>query len=196
MEKEDVNDPNSGWTKKIDKTDNVEKDGYSVVSWGRKGQDGNMMFKSEMFLLGVSQAAFDKFFTDPDFGKDDPTIKEMKVLARDERGIPTMFYSTNKLTMMSLREILVQNNQFKTDDGCTLNIMQSVEHPDFPITDKAIRMYIFKASLARNVDGGVHLTEYTTMNMGGWFPMRLFNMMFGQMIKAGMPKIIEKAKKF
>lgn len=53
-------------------------------------------------------------------------------------------------------------------------------------------MYIFKANLCRNVEGGALITEYATLNMGGWFPMRLLNMMMGTAMKKGMPAILKK----
>ena len=98
--------------------------------------------------------------------------------------------------MMSLRETLIEMKAFPQPDGSRLLVMQSVEHPDFPITNKAIRIYIFKANLARNVDGGCFITEYASMNMGGWFPMRLMNMMIGTNMKKGMEEMIKRIGKY
>ena len=40
------------------------------------------------------------------------------------------------------------------------------------------------------------VTEYTTMNLGGWFPMRLLNMMIGVMMKKGMGELMKKLHKY
>lgn len=115
----------------------------------------------------------------------------MKVLERTADGFPSLFFSVNKMTMMSARESLLRFEKIPQPDGRVLYITSSVEHPDYPVTDKAIRIYVFKASMCQEVQDGLIYTEFATFNLGGWFPQRLLNMMMSTMATAGIEKMLE-----
>ena len=73
-----------------------------------------------------------------------PHVVEFKVIEKDQDGTPTVMYSLSKMTMMSLRESLIRMQRYPQQDGRLMNVMKSIEHPDFPITNKAIRIFVFK----------------------------------------------------
>jgi hypothetical protein len=50
-----------------------------------------------------------------------------------------------------------------------------------------IRMQMFKAVRVEQVGEDIHLTDFSSMDMKGYFPKRLMNMMLGTM----MPKMIK-----
>jgi len=62
-----------------------------------------------------------------------------------------------------------------------LFITKNASHPDYPITDKVIRMDIYKATLAYDVEDALEAVEFSNFDMKGWFPVRLLNLVVGQM---------------
>ena len=101
------------------------------------------------------------------------------------------------MTLMSLRECVLQFEKFQQQDGRVLYISASTEHPDYPVTNKMIRMDIFKVTMLTDHPGeGVSLLEFSTFSMGGWVPERLITMMMSAMIDKGVDKMMEKLHKF
>ena len=97
-------------------------------------------------------------------------IKEFKVVEKLPDGTPALMYSRSKMPMMTERENLVEIVKKELDDGRTLSTARSVERPEYPRTKNAIRMEMYKASVFYEKDGDLHLTEYSHMNLGGYFP--------------------------
>ena len=84
---------------------------------------------------------------------------------------------------MSEREILLQFKYWEYTEGPhagkTLWLMQTTQHPDYPPKEKAIRMYVHKASLFWQDGNDTIGHEVSTFDMGGYVPRRLLNMSIG-----------------
>jgi hypothetical protein len=119
-------------------------------------------------------------------------IKELRVVEKQPDGYPALMYSRSKMPMMSERENLCSLHKRKLDDGRTLVIVRSVERPEFPRKKNSIRMDMFKASVFVEVDKSIKLIEYSNFNLGGYFPMRLLNMMMASIMSQGMVKFYTK----
>ena len=57
-------------------------------------------------------------------------------------------------------------------------------------------MDIFKASRCRDVDGVLHLLEFSNMDMKGYFPMKMMNMFMGSMLAKGIPELKKQMTKY
>ena len=101
--------------------------------------------------------------------------------------MPKLMWMKFKMTGMSERDQVQSISFTEREDGKVLMVMNSVEHPDYPVTDAIIRIESFRATLMEDKEGGgSKTTTYSTMDMKGWFPMRLINMMIGSMVSKGI----------
>jgi len=76
-------------------------------------------------------------------------------------------------------------------------VIQSIKRDDImPEREGIIRMEFFKASMCEQKGKDIHITEFSNMDMKGYFPVRLMNMMMGSMVSKMMPKMYEKVKAF
>lgn len=78
------------------------------------------------------------------------------------------------------------------DGGKTLTITESVEHLGFPRTKDAIRMDIFKAAIYYEKGSDLFFKEYTHFDMGGYFPVKLLNMVMTSFMSKGIRDLYEK----
>ena len=65
---------------------------------------------------------------------------------------------------------------------------RSIEHPECPANDDAVRVHVFKASLVRNEGGNLRLVEYQNMDIGGYIPASVMNMGMGSMLSRGLDR--------
>ena len=84
-------------------------------------------------------------------------------------------------TSFSERDCVVQLDKLPQPDGRTLYVAYSTEQPDYPIKEKSIRMDLYRATMVKElgVENGISILEFSSFNIGGWFPPRLLNMMMG-----------------
>ena len=61
---------------------------------------------------------------------------------------------------------------------------KSAEHPDYPITKKAIRCDSYSASHMYDDGPDLRFVEFAYFDLKGWFPTRLLNMFIGAMATA------------
>ena len=87
---------------------------------------------------------------------------------------------------MSDRDQVVRRLVTEQPDGSVLVTIENVEHPDAPEIPGVIRMQMFKAIRAEQVGNDIHLTDFSSVDMKGYFPKRLLNMMIG----TKMPKMV------
>ena len=107
-----------------------------------------------MFMKGIVGETFDKMIANLEHTmKDLPMMKKIVVLERDSNGLPTLMYYLMKMTMMSLRESVIRLDRIPQPDGRILYVSTSTEHPDYPVTDKIIRMDAFKVTMVADVPG-------------------------------------------
>lgn len=50
-------------------------------------------------------------------------------------------------------------------------------------------MKLFKASLFYEENNGLKVTEFSSFDMGGYFPMRLVNMVMASGVKKSLPRV-------
>ena len=118
------------------------------------------------------------------------SFKERKVLVDtpDEKII----YSRMSMgKFMSDRDQVIRKMNTPQPDGSILVTVENVEHPDAPEVPGVVRMQMFKAVKVEQVGEDIHLTDFSSMDMKGYFPMRLMNMMIGSM----MPKMLKNQRK-
>ena len=84
---------------------------------------------------------------------------------------------------MSARESLAKMQTTKEADGKIMFLVHSYESDDYPITDKMIRIQIFKGTHLWQEGNHVKSINFNQMNMGGYFPMRLMNMSMSRIVK-------------
>lgn len=134
----------------------IDKNGFSILSHQRPGPNNQTMIRSQFTMKNSSVEAFDRVLKELDESmKTAPHVVEFRVLEKDQDGTPSVMYSLSKMTMMSMRESLIRMQRYPQQDGRLMSVMKSIEHPDFPITDKAIRIFVFKTQMAANVDGNL-----------------------------------------
>ena len=170
-DKEDPNDPASGW---VEKAKSSKKDDMmQYVMHSKKGDGKINIMRNAIVMKGIKKATFDEFAANFDKQMDDKEmkhIKEFRVVEKLPDGTPALMYSRSKMPMMTERENLVAIVKSELDDGRTLSVARSVDRPEFPRTKAAIRMDMFKASVFYEKDGDLHLTEYSNFDLGGYFP--------------------------
>jgi len=106
--------------------------------------------RTEIGLGGISVATFDKYMWQYE-DQGDGAMKECKILERLPNGFPSTMYFKYKFKGMALRDAVVQIEKVPVPDGRTLYIITSTDHPDYPVsplTDKVIRMDLWKAFAA------------------------------------------------
>ena len=69
-----------------------------------------------------------------------------------------------------------------------------MEHPDYPITKKMIRVDMYSASHMYQDGDDMRFVEFAYFDMKGWFPTRLLNMMVGSMATEQMRVMIKKMR--
>lgn len=74
------------------------------------------------------------------------------------------------------REVVVQTSLYEQPDNKILYVTKSIERDDIPHIADAVRMEFYKATLLWSENGDLHMTEFTNMNLKGYFPIRLMNM--------------------
>lgn len=72
----------------------------------------------------------------------DPYLKRIDILKRDDRGMPTEYYTHSKIPMMTDREGLFNMRRLEKD-GKILYIFNSIERDDYPRNTNKIRIDFF-----------------------------------------------------
>ena len=124
--------------------------------------------------------------------KEKQGLKELTIVERNAEGYPHIIYSRSKMPMMTERENLISMEKVPLDDGRTLFLIRSVEHPKYPVTKKAIRMQYYKASCYQQVGSDLHIKEFSNFSMGGYFPVKLLNMVLASMMAKGITQFVKK----
>ena len=98
-------------------------------------------------------------------------------------------YTRSKMPMfLSDRELIFQIDKYPQQDGTLLYTTRSIEHPECPATGDAVRIQVFKASLVSNEGSNLRLIEYQHMDVGGYVPASLMNMVMGSMLSRGLER--------
>ena len=108
-------------------------------------------------------------------------LKLFKIL-EEKSANEKVFYILSKVPMMSDRDLVMHFKKEQLTDDKMLVVVKSVEHPQDPKTKGAVRMEQYKASLVETIGKDIRITEFSNINMRGYFPMRLLNMVMAQAI--------------
>ena len=119
-------------------------------------------------------------------------MKELTIVERNAENSPSIIYSRSKMPMMSERENLISMVKIPLNDGRTLFLIRSIEHPNYPVTKKAIRMQFYKASCYKQVGEDLHVLEFSNFSLGGYFPAKLLNMVLANMMAKGVAQFVKK----
>ena len=119
------------------------------------------------------------------------------MLEKHDDGRPKVIYSRRDLGMLfSERESLMKLDRVTHDDGSHTNYMYSVDHPDYPEGDHAIRTKMFQRQTIKQIGNDIQFTSIANFSMGGYVPASLMNMMIGTMFSKGMDRMMEKVEKY
>lgn len=120
-----------------------------------------------------------KFLTDVKYIKQ-PEHKEVRFLENKENY--KVLYALVGMPLMSDREAIFSVDILPEMAGKKRIIIKSVEHPDYPVKSNPVRMSFMKALELKQVGDDMELEEFSQMNLGGYFPMRLLNMAIGSLL--------------
>ena len=181
---EDLNDKANGW-KKVSTFTN-EKLKCEAVVHTRKIQGSKCnMSRADYKVKEVTLDAYKGFINDyEEISKSDAHIKNFKVIERDASGFISKCYFQMKMgSACSARDSCISMTRQERTDGKFVYISKSIDHPDYPVSKNMIRMDVFSALSAEQVEDGVDFIEFSYFNLKGWMPTRLLNMMAGAMMK-------------
>lgn len=191
--KEDVEDKASGWKNVFTYPG---KEGFSIKMYQKaiKELNGRTVTRTHSTIKDYSIPLYRRFFKqiEKDGFESNKSIKEFKTLEKEEdaeTGDEMMLqFVVSKIPMFSNRENLIRTKIYKVDEGKNLMISAcSEEHPDFPVRKGNVRMDLQKFVKLFEEGPDLHAKELTTMDMGGYFPTRLLNMVMAGAVKASIP---------
>lgn len=140
------------------------------------------MMRSDCLFKNATTEEFQAFMVNIEKNmKEDPMMKECKVIARHPDGTPAQYYWKMKMTGMSERDSVCSFEKHVMDDGRSIFITKSIEHPDYPPNKKIVRLDLYTAGHSHEEGEDLRYVEFAYFDMKGWFPPRLMNMMIGTM---------------
>ena len=104
-------------------------------------------------------------------------MEVMETLVDEGPNCKTMYWKM-KMPMMSSRDNVLRL-QIVDHEGGRFFVGETVEHPDKPVYPGVVRMFVYTRGYVRpsKDQPNTHdYTELTVMNMGGYIPARLLNM--------------------
>lgn len=176
------------WTKSTEVKESKDKPYYCTI-WSRPIPGSKIkMLRSELVFKNVNLKQMEGFFDNlEETMRKAPNVKEFHVFEKSEAGM--IFYSYSKMpALMSDRDMLIEVKRNKKTETSRLTVLRSIERDDLPIVKKkgVIRMDFYKASLIEQIGEDIKITEYQTMDLKGYFPARLMNMMIGSQLAKGL----------
>ena len=79
--------------------------------------------------------------------------------------------------MMSERDSVTRQIETEISPGKILFITSSIEREDAPLRKGIIRIRVYDASIMEQDGNDLKMTKFSNFDMGGYFPVRLLNMM-------------------
>ena len=184
---EDFNDPKLNWTKILE----LKKDGYSAVVHRRPLEGdtkGCNMMKAE---LKYSDAKIDWYNQMVRNGPPMDNMVERRFIKQE--GDYRYYYLRVKIgKFVSDREVVIRKLDTWLDDGSLLYSIESVDLPEEQPRKDYVRMEMFKTVLVKQdpeSPDDLLVTEYSNMDMKGYFPPRIMNMMTGAILSKGYAKL-------
>ena len=108
------------------------------------------------------------------------SIKEYKMYVESQKkedgGIYNVSFTRSKMGgMCSDRENLIRTETFPLSDLKHVVISKAVEMEEYPVAKDCVRMEFFKASQIEQVGNDIHIIEFQTMDLKGYFPKSIMN---------------------
>jgi len=181
---EDLNDPANGWRVRMELPlqNNMEGKVYS------KKVDGFPVewIHSDVIYKGVSMEVWLKTVSDMErmFKGHDQHTQPIEVMSRHTDGMPHEVY--NRLSMgmfMSERDNLFKATWEKQDDGSMLVRFNSFLSDTKPTSNDCVRIRFFINQRVIETPEGLHCRTYQNIDMGGYIPTGLQNLVSGTTTK-------------
>ena len=96
---------------------------------------------------------------------------------------------------MSYRDQVIKKVIKEQPDGSTLMTIENVEHEDAPEVPGVIRMQMFKGVKIQQVGNDIELSDFSSIDLKGYFPLRLMNMMLATRMPILMKNLREELDK-
>lgn len=100
-------------------------------------------------------------------------------------------YLRFKVPMMSERDKVFTLKKELMPDGSLFFSSATIEHPKCPVRPGVVRMYACISHLVQKsteIEGAYNYTEFEDIDMKGYFPARLMNMIGASTIKTNLGK--------
>jgi len=120
------------------------KGGIKIKFWTKVTENGLNMTRTDFSMPNINIKQVDLMLMEIDKRNVDPYLKKIEILERDERGMPTQYYTLSKIPMMTDREGLMNMRRVEKD-GKIMYIFNSIERDDYPRGTKSIRIDFFQA---------------------------------------------------
>ena len=185
LSKEKFDDPSSKWTKI---TDLFSKDKYKAVIHRRpiEGDSrGGSMLKMDMVFYKTSIKEFLELFKN---GPPIDNMKERKVVKGTEED-KYIYIRMSPGGFVSDRDQVVRKTVETMADGSVLLTIKTHELPEYPETPGVVRVEIFKTMMLVQEGEDLKVTDFSHLDLKGYFPVRIMNMMLGTMMSKNIPKI-------
>jgi hypothetical protein len=149
------------------------------------------LIRIDAVLQNVNGDKFMDYLNNPPM--DDGMIKEMRKIEDIPDG--QIMYWRFKMPMMSERDNVCKVLSKKLDNGDLFIAMSSIEREDTPPMKGVIRMYQQISGHMRLIPGveppTYDYTEFDVIDMGGYIPTRLMNMVMASTIKSEFRKFYD-----
>lgn len=184
--KEDIKDPASGWRKIVEGA--KDKDGFSYTLHARpSNKDSNInMVRMDLIMPGLTKDAWFTTF------KDGPPVDNAveRRVVREISPTQRILYVRMRLgTFISDRDNCIMFSRIEHPDGSSVLSLAACEDPDVPEVPNVIRAEFFKTQrIIEHPDNkdDLMITDFSLMNLKGYFPVRIFNMMIGTIMPKGL----------
>lgn len=192
--KEDIGDPKNKWRKAL--SVKYVKEGFTGAIYQKPNPFPGTSIDLMRFDLDVKNCTRDIWCEVFKFG---PPIKNIKCQEVVEEVGPQerIIYLRQQIPIMSDREHLIRWKRIDLENKQTLLILQTVQHKAKPIIKGVVRAQILKIQLLKQDEANpadMKITDFTSMDLKGYFPSRLMNMAIANMISIGILEVAAKVK--
>lgn len=109
-------------------------------------------------------------------------IKEMKVLEYNQETRDVLMYQRFKMgALCNDREMLMRIKTYPVGEGKSLKIVYTAtDRTDIEVAKDCVRAHIYDATFTEQVGNDVHMVKFQNMDLAGYFPPSLMNMILSQ----------------
>ena len=111
-------------------------------------------------------------------------IKESKILEYNEQTHDVLMYQRFKMGMLANdREMLMHVKTYEVEAGKTLRIVFTAnDRTDIEVAKDCVRAQIYDATFTEQVGNDIHMVKFQNMDLAGYFPASLMNMILSQQV--------------